>query len=51
MVGVEQRRVQRLLQGHAVMQVMQQHHERPLVLFVTAGRAECEPWLAIAQCQ
>ena len=41
-LGVKGRTVDRLPQVHAVMDVVQKHQQRPLVLLVAAWRAEGE---------
>ncbi len=49
MLGVEAGRVDRLLDGHAMMHHAQEHDQRPLVLLFAARRAEGHPGLAVAQ--
>src|SRR3954468_23648986 len=49
MVRVEARRVDRLLQVQAAVDVPQKEVERPLVLLVAARRAEREIWVAVAE--
>ena len=51
MLGVPGRRVDRLLQVHAGMDVAQEELRDPLVLLVAAGRAPGEIRLAVAQGQ
>ncbi len=47
--GVEHRRVVRGLQAVAEDDVRQEEFERPLILLIAAGSAECDPRLAIAE--
>ncbi len=49
MLGVEGRAVDRLLQVHPVMGMVQEHQGRPLVLLVAAGRAEGEIGFAVLE--
>ena len=48
-LGMKSRRVDRLLDGHAVMHHAQEKDQRPLVLLLAARRAERHPRLAVAQ--
>src|SRR4051794_28835216 len=50
-VRVEARRVDRLLQIQAAVDMPEEEVERPLVLLVAAGRAEREVWVAAAECK
>src|SRR5207244_6002544 len=45
-LGLKHRRVDRLLQAHAVMHEAQENAERPLLLLIAAWCAECQIWLA-----
>ena len=49
MLAVEGRAVDRLLQVHAVIDMVQEQQQRPLVLLVAAGRAERHIRLAVAE--
>src|SRR5437660_1534021 len=51
MPRLKHRRIDRLLQAHAVMYEPQEYREYPLLLLVAAGRAERQIWRAIARDQ